>query len=130
LSAPNVQCGNCESPLDEDRNEPHRQPCPGCGSTRRIFNLAVAETIHFRQMLGMKISNPSFAGKGHIRAEQLAGDELHRKTRKWFKKERVIDRENDRYFEKITDPETGQVIHHCDEPLTQHSGHGTARKQK
>ena len=45
MSASNVQCGNCESPLDEDRNEPHRQPCPGCGSTRRIFNHAVAETI-------------------------------------------------------------------------------------
>lgn len=128
MSAPSVQCGNCESPVLEDRNEPDRQPCPECGSTRRIFNLAVADTIQFKQMLGMKISNPSFGGKGHVRVEQLAGDELHRKTRRWFKKERVIDRQNDRYYEKITDPETGQVIHHCDEPLTQHFGHGTARK--
>ena len=128
MSASNVQCGNCESPLDEDRNEPHRQPCPRCGSTKRIFNHAVAETIQFKQMLGMKIRNPSFTGRGHVRIEQLVGDDLHRKTWKWFKRERVIDRQNDRYFEKITDPETGQVVHHCDEPLTQHFGHGTARK--
>jgi hypothetical protein len=46
------------------------------------------------------------------------------------KKERVIDREEDFYFERITDLETGEVIHHCEEPLSSHQGHGGAKAKK
>lgn len=44
-------------------------------------------------------------------------------------KQRVIDRDNDHYFEKVTDYETGEVIHHCEEPLSQHQGHGDAKRK-
>ena len=44
--------------------------------------------------------------------------------------ERVIDRDNDQYFERVTDYETGEVIHHCKEPLSQHLGHGSDRQKK
>lgn len=40
----------------------------------------------------------------------------------------MIDRENDRYFERVVDPETGKVLRICEEPLSQHQGHGTANK--
>jgi hypothetical protein len=43
---------------------------------------------------------------------------------------RIIDRDDDRYFEKVTDYESGEVIHHCDEPLSQHRGRGSAKGQK
>jgi hypothetical protein len=128
MPAFSVQCGNCELPLPEDRNEQHRQPCPSCGSIRRIFNHAVTDIIHLKEMWEMKIKTPSYTGKGHFRIEQQVGDDLHRRSGRWFKKERIIDRENDRYFEKITDPETGCVIHHCNESLTQHFGHGSAKR--
>jgi len=39
----------------------------------------------------------------------------------------VIDRERDCYLERVTDPQTGAVIHACDEPLSAHWGHGSAR---
>jgi len=42
---------------------------------------------------------------------------------------RVIDRDNDSYFEKITDYETGEIIHHCEELLSQHQNHGSAKKR-
>ena len=42
--------------------------------------------------------------------------------------ERVINRHGDRYFEKVTMCGTGLIVHHTEEPLTQHRGHGSDRK--
>lgn len=42
----------------------------------------------------------------------------------------IVDRENNRYFEKITDKEKNEVIHECDESLSDHFGHGDAKKKK
>ncbi|MBZ5499537.1 MAG: hypothetical protein LAP85_24320 [Acidobacteriia bacterium] len=41
-----------------------------------------------------------------------------------------IDRRKDLYQEIVTDPETGAIIHKCEEPLREHEGHGDARKKK
>ena len=76
----------------------------------------------------MKVKDPSFNGKGRIKIERLEGDDLHRKSGRWNKKVRVIDRENDRYVETVTDPVTGEVIHHCEGRLSDHSGHGSDRR--
>jgi hypothetical protein len=43
---------------------------------------------------------------------------------------RVMDRDADRYIETVTMRETGEVVHHCDEPLSKHQGHGSARQRK
>jgi hypothetical protein len=58
-----------------------------------------------------------------------SGDNLWRKQDKWMNLIRVIDMKNDRYRETITDPKNGQVIHHCDEKLSEHQGHGSAKKR-
>jgi len=47
-----------------------------------------------------------------------------------MKKNRVIDKNNDKYFEQVIDPETGETVHHCEEPLSEHFGHGTAKFKK
>jgi hypothetical protein len=44
--------------------------------------------------------------------------------------ERLIDRDNNQYEEKVTDYETGEVIHRQVEPLSEHRGHGSARPKK
>lgn len=45
-------------------------------------------------------------------------------------RERLIDRENDLYSERITDYETSEVIHEDRSKLSQHVGHGSARHKK
>ena len=40
---------------------------------------------------------------GKTLAEGLSGDDVHRKSDKWIKKERLIDRAKDHYKEVITD---------------------------
>jgi len=57
------------------------------------------------------------------------GDELHRKTGKWYRRVMIIDRRKNRYRERIEDPETGVVSRDVDEPLDEHRGHGDARKK-
>ena len=61
--------------------------------------------------------------------ELQTGDDFYRKTGEWNRREKIEDRENDRYYEHIVNPKTGEIVHHCEEPLSQHRGHGAARKK-
>lgn len=124
-----VSCGKCKLALEEDPHIPteERTPCPSCGSTTRSFHVTIRDTITMKSKLGMKGSHPG-GGKPFI--EQVTGDDLQRKTGEWMKLSRVIDRENDHYHEIVTAPETGEVVHECNEPLSEHKGHGTAKYKK
>ena len=122
-----VQCGGCGTVLAETAQQVERKPCPNCGSGLRQINVSVTDEMSVKEQVGMKAKDATLSGKKKIRIEQLVGDDLHQKSGKWYKKVRVIDRENDRYFEEVVDPETGAIIHRCDEPLSEHFGHGSAR---
>ena len=80
-----------------------------------------------KSKLGMKARHPG--GKKPF-IEEVTGDDLHRKTAKWMNLSRVYDREHDVYKEIVTDPVTGEVIHECIEPLSEHTGHGSAKHKK
>jgi hypothetical protein len=45
-------------------------------------------------------------------------------------REKTENRRDDRYTEVVKDPDTGEIIHECDEPLRAHRGHGSAKKKK
>jgi hypothetical protein len=57
--------------------------------------------------------------------DQTIGDDFHRKSGRWMKLYRLFDRVKRWYHERVTDPETGEVVHECSEPLTNHRGHGS-----
>jgi len=40
-----------------------------------------------------------------------------------------IDKKNDKYKEIVKNKETGEIIHFCEEPLSEHRGHGYAKKR-
>jgi hypothetical protein len=86
----------------------------------------LSDTVSVHDSIKFRHKNP----EGKTLAEGVSGDDLHRKSGKWIKKERLIDRTKDQYKEVVTDPETGGVVHHCDEPLSQHRGHESAKKKK
>jgi len=48
---------------------------------------------------------------------------------KWVHRYSHYDKRADTYSEVVTDLETGEVIHECDEPLSAHTGHGGARDE-
>ena len=77
--------------------------------------------------LGMKHRIP---GVSKWVAKYFYGYDFFRRGRKWVRKEQVINRRDNLYREVVTDPETGEVIHHCEEPLTEHRGHDSAKSKK
>lgn len=122
-------CADCTVPLNtyEDTLE-NRAPCPKCGSTRRGHDLtAHLEGSGARIGIGFKAKRPG-QKKPHV--ELKIGPSQSHKLDKPVEHERLIDRANDRYFEKVTNYETGELIHHADEPLSEHHGHGSAKKRK
>jgi hypothetical protein len=123
-----TKCGQCGKPLSEDPSTPveQRTACPSCGSTARAFSVVTSSTIEVHGQLRLKGRRAS-RGKPFI--EQTVGSNLHRKTGIWMKLERVIDRARDWYRERVINPETGEGIHDCEEPLSQHQGHGTAKRR-
>lgn len=102
-------------------------PCPKCGSARKATSTGNEDELKQREKVGLKAKEAGATGKPAL--EMVSGDDLFRKTDSWRKLERVIDRKNDRYYEKITDPEAGEVIRHCEEPLSHHIGRGSAKFQ-
>jgi hypothetical protein len=120
------RCQNCNQEIDEPANiKPEdRLPCTNCASTSRALSISVHEVVHIHEMLNLKGRQGT---GGRPLMEQRVGDDLHRKTGRWLKIERVIDRIKDWYKELITDPETGKAIHHTEERLSDHIGHGSAK---
>ncbi len=110
-------------------NEPERTPCPECGATSRSISVSITEGIKLYDGLGFKVKDPSRKGKSKIKAEGFHKYVGSQKA-KLVKHVRVIDRENDRYKELVLDAETGEIIHNCEEPLSEHIGHGKAKKHK
>jgi hypothetical protein len=93
-----------------------------CGHTH--YDIRLEETLTFRACLGYKAKSQ---GKGKPYVEGKAGHDLHRKTGRWMHLQRIVDRARNWYTEVVTDPETGKVVHRCEEQLSEHRGHGSAK---
>jgi len=49
---------------------------------------------------------------------------------KFVKVLRVINRKDDKYYERVTDDETGEVTRECKQKLSEHWGRGSAKPKK
>lgn len=92
---------------------------------KRKFIVQISATVEAQSTLRVKARG---GAGGRPFMEQVAGSDLHRKTGIWMRIERVIDRARDWYRERITNPKTGEIVHECEEPLSQHRGHGAAKQ--
>jgi hypothetical protein len=125
-----VSCETCKAVLLEDPSKPSPGPCPQCGGVTRHVLLEFHDEIGIREKLVMKLKDPSLTGKAKVRQEQIVGDDLHKKSGRWLTKNRLIDRTENRYFEEVIDPATGEVVHRTDEPLDRHVGHGSDKARE
>ncbi|MCH7528171.1 MAG: zinc ribbon domain-containing protein [Candidatus Marinimicrobia bacterium] len=123
------ECDDCGEILDEpmDQSGTDQMPCPNCESLQPHVRLSFSETLPLHEKHELKIRGPE---GGKPRYESVQGDDLHRKSGRWMQLKRIIDRVNNRYQEIITDPETGEVVHKNEEPLSEHRGHGSAKMYK
>jgi hypothetical protein len=119
-----IFCSDCGSPLIDDKpmdDLSQRKPCPHCGSLKRTHHASILETLTVRDYYKMVAKR---RGKKRPIFELESGSKRSIALDKRVHLERNIDRENDLYVERITDYETGEIIHECEEPLSKHMGHG------
>ena len=123
-----VKCGKCKTELNEAAGLPpnSREPCPNCNSKTRFFEVEMRAELRIYTELRAKARHTA-PGKPFL--ELRTGDSLHMASNIWNKLERVIDRTKDLYKEVITDRKTGKEIRHCEETLSKHTGHGSAKKK-
>jgi len=128
MTTQRAMCAKCGVKLDESPQLAlaERPPCPHCGSKDRTFAVGLSATVSAKSTLGAKAYEP---GRKEPFLEHKTGDSFFRKAAKWVTRVMRIDRRGDRYTEHVYDSKTGETIHHCDEPLSEHKGHGSARKR-
>jgi predicted nucleic acid-binding Zn-ribbon protein len=121
-----IKCENCGHVINEGTGGIMANPCPRCGGKDIVVEFS-DDVPHEHDSIEGKMKS---ATGGKPIYEFFDGDELQKSTGKWMAKTRVVDRQKDNYQEIVIDPETGKIIHRCDEPLSQHRGHGSDKHKK
>ena len=67
------------------------------------------------------------AGSNKIAFDVRSGASYYRKGEVWHHLMRNIDHVNNRYTETVTVLKTGELVRKVDEPLSEHTGRGSAR---
>lgn len=123
-----AKCAKCGVAILTNTDTPeYRTPCSNCGSTGRNYHVSLSDTAVARDGIGVKAKR---AGEKKPYIEDIAAPDYSRSKEKLVHRQRIIDRDKDLYFEQVTDYETGEILHKCEEPLSQHQGHGAAKLMK
>jgi hypothetical protein len=83
-----------------------------------------------RDGLHGKKKAPSLTGGKKVRVDFHHRHKYSPKYDKDMRVERGIDQDEDLYVEIVTDPDTGEIVHRCKEPLSQHRDRGSAKPKK
>jgi hypothetical protein len=105
-----------------DPADPEHMICKGCGA--KLTPLTPPGNIFTGGTFRPGISRT----KGWLSKNRIAFVPQRDRDGDLVRVERTFDRENDRYFERVTLYDSGEVIHYSDEPLSEHKGHGSAKK--
>jgi hypothetical protein len=82
-------------------------------------------TLEMHSSISGVAKDPARPKKKRDRVRFFSGDQLRGSKGDWVEKERVIDRNNNRYTEVVKDKATGEILHQTEEPLSEHRGHGS-----
>lgn len=117
----------CGTSVPEPPRIKDPKPCPICASMARTFAVTLTDKVEAHDGLASKARHGD-VGKVRPYREAYTGSDYHRDSKEWRQVSRVVDRENDRYTERIVDA-AGNVVREIDEPLRQHRGHGAAKRR-
>ncbi len=116
-----IRCAMCDAELMATTDV---AACPYCGSRNR--RIVTQERLQLHEFIRIKSAAPGASGRPAL--EFASGDDLTKSTQEWVAKERRIDRENDRYYERVVDKH-GNTIREVDDPLSEHRGRGAAKRR-
>ena len=124
-------CNNCKKEFESEeiRSSPD---CPFCQSENVSRDITTSDSGKGYEFINLKCKNDLLRSKDKLRREVKSGIRPERdpKSNGRLVEERSIrDRDNDVYKERIINITTGEAIRNCEGPLSQHIGHGSARKE-
>jgi hypothetical protein len=122
-------CADCGF-LFEKAGSRERKPCPQCVSKKRSINVSLCAEVKLFDSLRGQAKNPQYTGTKKLRWDSFTGWVKSQSLGKMVKKMRLIDKDNNVYKETVTDPDTKEIIHKCEEPLNTHVGRGSAKSKK
>lgn len=125
----NLICASCGKNFGEYNEETDKiESCDICGSNDLKRILYLKDSISFHE--NIKGKSNKMPGKKKPYSEFQGGEEWSVSKKCYVDKTRQIDREHDMYHEIVSEQQTGEIIHECHEPLSEHFGHGSAKYQK
>lgn len=120
-------CRDCDYQLNEVIASSANYLCPKCGSNVKYLNISSVDGADLYDSWMAQSRDASLTGKRKVRWDTFVGWEMSHKLQRMVFKTRTIDRSNDSYQETVVDPKSGEVIHCCEEALSAHFGHGSAK---
>ncbi|WP_222612561.1 hypothetical protein [Undibacterium flavidum] len=108
-----------------------REPpdCPGCGGRAFTMTFEVTETFLPHNTTVIKQKDPNRNSKKRVRREHFNGMQANSQGL-LMRKERLIDKDSDVYYEFVADPNTGEVLRKEHGRLSDHQGYGSAKQKK
>jgi DNA-directed RNA polymerase subunit RPC12/RpoP len=131
VRADNWQCNDCSKSFAY-AGDPVRAQCPSCGSLLLVRIIDVKDEIGLAVSEHMRLvcKDPSLRSKGKRRRELRSGVRTEGNgSGRLVIEYRVIEADNDRYEEKITDIQSGEIIREIAESLSEHRNCGSAKKK-
>jgi hypothetical protein len=117
-----VVCTECKSILTSLKDR-----CTYCGSNKKTLKIAIEDTMpETLDTIKFKAKDKTKNRRKNPVLEVFQGYDRYKKTGEIVKKIRDIDKINYKYYEHVEKLD-GTVIHHCEEKLTDHRGHGSAK---
>ena len=114
------ECTECGAVLETDEERKLLLPCGQCGATTSKPITDLKETF----ALKVKPANASGAPDLTVKI----ADDLYKKTNEWRQLKMSIDKKNDIYEKTVINPETDEVLYYNREPLSHHTGRGSAKR--
>jgi hypothetical protein len=102
--------------------------CPNCSTT--IYRDTIVDSISaYDGNKARGIRAGMSRTKAFIRSQSIPTPQASRGGA-MARVDRVFDRDNDVYKEKVVDCETGEMIHETEGKLSTHTGHGSDKRNK
>lgn len=95
-------------------------------ATRDVTVEPITATVSVETHIRGKAKSSERQPSGRPAIERQFGDSFWRDGQQWVYRDRTFDRKGDWYVEHVHDGQ-GNVIHHAEEPLSEHLGHGSDR---
>src|ERR1019366_4853407 len=119
-------CGDCGYERTGPTPADDLTRCPKCGSANQSISVSLSDDAKAREAWTLTIRDDRFPGRRKLRRTIFAGSELPKSRGDFVEKERIIARDTNEYIETVCE-ESGEIIHHVHEPLTEHFAHGSAK---